>query len=102
MEHPMVTVFNACLCVVFCRYMTAGCKALILILRNFAQVIKTNIEAPIQTLGTDIQREERLDTFVFVLELLMSRTSEQECKKLIFATCHISKFELHIFHNKCQ
>jgi katanin p80 WD40 repeat-containing subunit B1 len=54
--------------------MTVGCNTLMLILRNFARVIKTNIQAPIQTLGVDIPREERLDTFVFVSELLLSLT----------------------------
>jgi hypothetical protein len=47
--------------------MTVGCNALMLIVRDYAEIIKTNIEAPLWTLGTDIQREERLDTFVFVL-----------------------------------
>jgi katanin p80 WD40 repeat-containing subunit B1 len=47
--------------------MTVGCESLKLILRNFAQVINTNLRAPIQTLGVDIPREERLDTFFFNL-----------------------------------
>lgn len=41
------------------EYMTVGCESLKLILRNFAQVINTNLHAPIQTLGVDIPREER-------------------------------------------
>jgi hypothetical protein len=44
---------------IFDRYMTVGCNALMLIVRNFAQMIETNIKAPLQTLGTDIPREER-------------------------------------------
>ncbi|ODN03976.1 Katanin p80 WD40 repeat-containing subunit B1 [Orchesella cincta] len=40
-------------------HLTAGCNALRLILKNFASVIKTNIESPIQTVGVDISREER-------------------------------------------
>jgi len=40
-------------------HMTAGCNSLRLILKNFASVIKTNIESPIQTVGVDISREER-------------------------------------------
>ena len=43
----------------FSRHMTAGCNSLRLILKNFASVIKTNIESPIQTVGVDISREER-------------------------------------------
>jgi katanin p80 WD40 repeat-containing subunit B1 len=54
--------------------MTLGCNALMLILRNFARVIKTNIQTPVQTLGVDIPREERLDTFNFALELVLSLT----------------------------
>ena len=30
-----------------------------LILKNFASVIKSNIDSPIQTVGVDISREER-------------------------------------------
>lgn len=63
------------MCVVCCRYMTVGCNALMLILRNFARVIKTNIQAPVQTLGVDIPREERLDIFIFVLELVLALTA---------------------------
>jgi katanin p80 WD40 repeat-containing subunit B1 len=55
--------------------MTVGCNALMLILRNFARVIKTNIQAPVQTLGVDIPREERLDIFIFVLELVLALTA---------------------------
>lgn len=43
----------------FERYMTVGCNALRLILKHFASIIKTNILAPIQTVGVDISREER-------------------------------------------
>jgi katanin p80 WD40 repeat-containing subunit B1 len=39
--------------------MIVGCNTLRLILRNFAPVIKTNVQAPIQTVGVDISREER-------------------------------------------
>ncbi|KAK6623518.1 hypothetical protein RUM43_009370 [Polyplax serrata] len=43
----------------FGMHMTTGCTALSLILRNFAHIIKTNVKAPIQTVGVDISREER-------------------------------------------
>ncbi|XP_015592392.1 katanin p80 WD40 repeat-containing subunit B1 isoform X2 [Cephus cinctus] len=40
-------------------YVTVGCSALRLILRNFAPVIKSNVEAPLHTIGVDVSREER-------------------------------------------
>ncbi|KAK0159154.1 hypothetical protein PV328_010075 [Microctonus aethiopoides] len=40
-------------------YVTVGCTALKLILRNFAPVIKSNVEAPLHTIGVDVSREER-------------------------------------------
>ncbi|XP_043224557.1 katanin p80 WD40 repeat-containing subunit B1-like isoform X2 [Amphibalanus amphitrite] len=40
-------------------YMTIGCSSLKLILKNFAHMIKTNIESPVYTHGVDISREER-------------------------------------------
>ncbi|XP_017878583.1 katanin p80 WD40 repeat-containing subunit B1-like isoform X1 [Ceratina calcarata] len=40
-------------------YMTVGCSALRLILRNFASVIKSNVEAPLHSIGVDVSREER-------------------------------------------
>lgn len=40
-------------------YITVGCSALKLILRNFASVIKSNVEAPLHTIGVDVSREER-------------------------------------------
>ena len=43
----------------FCRYITVGCDAMKLILKNFGSVIKSNIDSPIQTVGVDISREER-------------------------------------------
>ena len=41
-----------------CRYITVGCGAMKLILKNFGSVIKTNIDSPV-TMGVDISREER-------------------------------------------
>lgn len=41
------------------RYISAGCGAMKLILKNFASVIKSNIDSPVQTVGVDISREER-------------------------------------------
>ena len=43
----------------FFRYITVGCDAMKLILKNFGSVIKSNIDSPIQTVGVDISREER-------------------------------------------
>ncbi|XP_012274168.1 katanin p80 WD40 repeat-containing subunit B1 isoform X2 [Orussus abietinus] len=40
-------------------YVTVGCAALGLILKNFAPVIKSNVEAPLHTIGVDVSREER-------------------------------------------
>jgi katanin p80 WD40 repeat-containing subunit B1 len=40
-------------------YINVGCGAMKLILKNFASVIKSNIDSPIQTVGVDISREER-------------------------------------------
>jgi katanin p80 WD40 repeat-containing subunit B1 len=41
------------------RYINVGCGAMKLILKNFASVIKSNIDSPVQTVGVDISREER-------------------------------------------
>uniref|UniRef100_A0A0C9QVJ2 Katanin p80 WD40 repeat-containing subunit B1 n=1 Tax=Fopius arisanus TaxID=64838 RepID=A0A0C9QVJ2_9HYME len=40
-------------------YVTVGSAALKLILRNFAPVIKSNVEAPLHSIGVDVSREER-------------------------------------------
>jgi len=40
-------------------YINVGCGATKLILKNFASVIKSNIDSPVQTVGVDISREER-------------------------------------------
>ncbi|CAB4068466.1 KATNB1 [Lepeophtheirus salmonis] len=40
-------------------YINIGCGAMKLILKNFASVIKSNIDSPVQNLGVDISREER-------------------------------------------
>ncbi|XP_053981414.1 katanin p80 WD40 repeat-containing subunit B1 isoform X2 [Hylaeus anthracinus] len=40
-------------------YITVAATALRLILRNFATVIKSNVEAPLHTIGVDVSREER-------------------------------------------
>ncbi|PNF32849.1 Katanin p80 WD40 repeat-containing subunit B1 [Cryptotermes secundus] len=78
------SVWNLDLCVAFLPaiydliqskyeiYMTAGCNALMLILRNFAQVIKTNMKAPIQTIGVDIPREERYNKCIKCYNSLMT------------------------------
>ena len=41
------------------RYITVGCEAMKLILKNFGSVIGANIDSPMQTVGVDISREER-------------------------------------------
>ena len=41
------------------RYITVGCEAMKLILKNFGSVIRANIDSPMQTVGVDISREER-------------------------------------------
>ncbi|XP_033342320.1 katanin p80 isoform X5 [Megalopta genalis] len=40
-------------------YITVGSSSLRLILRNFASVIKSNVEAPLHSIGVDVSREER-------------------------------------------
>lgn len=40
-------------------YVTTACNSLRLILKNFATVIKSNIESPTQSVGVDISRQER-------------------------------------------
>lgn len=40
-------------------YVNTACNSLRLILKNFATVIKTNIESPTQSVGVDISRQER-------------------------------------------
>ncbi|XP_021913295.1 katanin p80 WD40 repeat-containing subunit B1 isoform X2 [Zootermopsis nevadensis] len=53
-------------------YMTVGCNTLRLILRNFAPVIKTNVRAPVRSVGVDISREERYSKCVKCYSSLMS------------------------------
>lgn len=53
-------------------YMTVGCNALRLILRNFSSLIKTNVQAPIHTVGVDISREERYNKCIKCYESLQS------------------------------
>ncbi|XP_063229661.1 katanin p80 WD40 repeat-containing subunit B1 isoform X2 [Bacillus rossius redtenbacheri] len=53
-------------------YMKVGSDSLRLVLRNFAPIIKTNVHAPIQTVGVDISREERYTKCVNCYKKLMS------------------------------
>ncbi|XP_043471346.1 katanin p80 WD40 repeat-containing subunit B1 isoform X1 [Leptopilina heterotoma] len=53
-------------------YVTVGCSALRLILRNFAPVIKSNVEAPLHTIGVDVSREERYHKCHSCYEKLMT------------------------------
>ena len=41
------------------RYVNTACNSLRLILKNFATVIKSNIDGPTQSVGVDISRQER-------------------------------------------
>ncbi|XP_058803027.1 katanin p80 WD40 repeat-containing subunit B1 isoform X2 [Phymastichus coffea] len=52
-------------------YVTVGCTALRLILRNFAPVIKSNVEAPLHTIGVDVSREERYHKCIACYEKLV-------------------------------
>lgn len=56
------------------RYITVACSALRLILRNFAPVIKSNVEAPLHTIGVDVSREERS-----VLSLMSGHFHSESC-----------------------
>jgi katanin p80 WD40 repeat-containing subunit B1 len=62
-------------------YVTAGYNTLMLILRNFTRVIKTNIQAPIETLGVDIPREERYNKCTKCYNSLMSILRSPEAKE---------------------
>ncbi|XP_016840722.1 katanin p80 WD40 repeat-containing subunit B1 isoform X2 [Nasonia vitripennis] len=56
-------------------YVTVGCSALRLILRNFSAVIKSNVEAPLNSIGVDVPREERYHKCVACYDkLLMARS----------------------------
>ena len=61
--ESIITLFNNF------RYITVGCGAMKLILKNFASVIKSNIDSPIQTVGVDISREERLVLTLQIIQL---------------------------------
>ncbi|XP_011501573.1 PREDICTED: katanin p80 WD40 repeat-containing subunit B1 [Ceratosolen solmsi marchali] len=52
-------------------YVTVGCSALRIILRNFAPVIKSNVEAPLHTIGVDVSREERYHKCISCYEKLV-------------------------------
>ena len=62
---PGCLVYNCC---VFrhLSYIEAGCNVIKLILKNFAQVIKSNMAAPPSSLGADLVREERYATNFFI------------------------------------
>ncbi|XP_014479533.1 PREDICTED: katanin p80 WD40 repeat-containing subunit B1 isoform X3 [Dinoponera quadriceps] len=53
-------------------YITVACSALRLILRNFAPVIKSNVEAPLHTIGVDVSREERYHKCLSCYEKLIA------------------------------
>ncbi|XP_020283802.1 katanin p80 WD40 repeat-containing subunit B1 isoform X2 [Pseudomyrmex gracilis] len=53
-------------------YITVACTALRLILRNFSPVIKSNVEAPLHTIGVDVSREERYHKCLSCFEKLMA------------------------------
>ncbi|XP_043285326.1 katanin p80 WD40 repeat-containing subunit B1 isoform X2 [Venturia canescens] len=64
-------------------YVTVGITALRLILRNFAPVIKSNVEAPIQTIGVDVSREERYHKCFSCYDKLVSMRSLVQKKQSI-------------------
>uniref|UniRef100_A0ABD2WVF6 Katanin p80 WD40 repeat-containing subunit B1 n=1 Tax=Trichogramma kaykai TaxID=54128 RepID=A0ABD2WVF6_9HYME len=52
-------------------YVTVGCSALRIILRNFGPVIKSNVDAPLHTIGVDVSREERYHKCVTCYDKLL-------------------------------
>ncbi|KAL0849171.1 hypothetical protein ABMA28_013513 [Loxostege sticticalis] len=52
-------------------YMQCGCNALRLIVRNFSSVVRSNVSAPVRTLGVDIPREERYAKCAQIHRLLL-------------------------------
>jgi len=77
-------------------YMTIGCGSLKLILKNFAHMIKTNIESPVYTHGVDISREERYnkckgcnDELLSIRSFLLKRQTLQGKIGQTFRELHI-------------
>ncbi|XP_076047816.1 katanin p80 WD40 repeat-containing subunit B1-like isoform X2 [Oratosquilla oratoria] len=53
-------------------YVTCGCNSLKVMLKNFAQMIKSNMQGPIHSVGVDISREERYNKCVECYNHMMS------------------------------
>ncbi|KAK7073795.1 Katanin p80 WD40 repeat-containing subunit B1 [Halocaridina rubra] len=53
-------------------YVTCGCNALKLMIKNFAVMIKSNMSGPIHSVGVDISREERFNKCVECYNHMMS------------------------------
>ncbi|XP_071526340.1 uncharacterized protein kat80 [Panulirus ornatus] len=53
-------------------YVTTGCHALKLMIKNFAVMIKSNMSGPIHTVGVDISREERYNKCIECYNHMMS------------------------------
>ena len=55
------------------RYVNTACNSLRLVLKNFATVIKSNIETPTQSVGVDISRQERQVNFLLLADVTVTR-----------------------------
>ncbi|XP_045595443.1 katanin p80 WD40 repeat-containing subunit B1-like isoform X2 [Procambarus clarkii] len=53
-------------------YVTCGCNALKLMIKNFAVMIKSNMSGPIHSVGVDISREERYNKCIECYNHMMS------------------------------
>ena len=53
-------------------YVTVGCNALKLMLKNFGSMIRSNMQGPVHTVGVDISREERRNKCVESYNMMMS------------------------------
>jgi hypothetical protein len=73
-----------------CRFMIVECKSLRLIIRYFAPVIKTNVQARIQTDGVDDSREGRRGACVVCCRSLLGVSNWRQivCLKLNVSWLH--------------
>ncbi|CAB0032846.1 unnamed protein product [Trichogramma brassicae] len=57
-KHFKIISSDVCACAVLLLvYVTVGCSALRIILRNFGPVIKSNVDAPLHTIGVDMDSD---------------------------------------------
>ncbi|XP_074099975.1 katanin p80 isoform X1 [Cotesia typhae] len=80
-------------------YVTVGCTALKLILRNFAPVIKSNVEAPLHTIGVDVSREERYHKCLSCYEKLEAMRTLIKKKQMISGQVGSSFREINVLMN---